>query len=163
MLKLLVLFLSYVSLSLQINGYPDGQQQCVFACMEAFYGVTFGTFTETDDYYTGFCHDDLHIESAWICAKLRCTPDQIKTGVQYYQQYYCNVADPPVQMISYDAVIANYSDDDIANMQVIDYRYDLSAEIVNNTLVASDHLFSSSMRTWVRLSSPHPSGRIERC
>lgn len=154
MLKLLVLFLSYVSLSLQINGYPDGNQQCVFACMEAFYGVTFGTYAETDDWYTGFCQDSLHLESAWICAKLRCTPGQIKTGVQYYQQYYCNLAEPPVKMLSYEEVIANYSDADIANMQVIDYGYDLSDQIVNNTLVISDHLFSSARRTWVRLSPP---------
>lgn len=154
MLKLLILFLSYVSLSLQINGYPDGPQQCMFACMEAFYGVIFGTYVETEDWYTGFCQDDLHIQSAWICAKQHCSPYEIKTGIGYYQVNYCNYAEPPVQMLSYDEVIANYSDADIAAMQVIDYNYDLSEEIVNNTLVASERLFSSSRRTWVKYHSP---------
>ena len=153
MLKLLVLLLSYVSLSLQINGFPDRREQCVFACMEAFWNVIYGTFTETDDYYTGWCHDDLHVQSAWICAKLHCSPSEIKAGVVYYQREYCNLAEPPVTMLSYDAVIANYSDEDIANMRVIEFGEDFSEEIVNNTLVASDYLFSSSRRTWVRSSS----------
>lgn len=162
MLKLLVLLLSYVSLSVQLNGYPEPNQQCMFACMEAFYGVVFGTYVETEDWYTGFCQDTLHIESAWICAKLRCPPNQIQPGVEYYQTYYCNEADPPVQLISYDEVIAKYSDADIAAMQVIDYGYDLTEEIVNNTLVAADHLFSSSRRTWVR-SSTSLACKFQRC
>lgn len=152
MLKLLVLLLSYVSLSVQINGYPDHREQCVFACMEAFYAAVFGTYSETDDWYTGWCQDYLHIESAWICAHQRCTPSEIKAGVAYYQKWYCDMATPEkVEMISYDAVMANYSEADIAAMPVINVGEDLSATIYNNTLVASDELFDSSRRTWVRL------------
>ena len=118
--------------------------------MRAFWGVTFGTYTDTDDYYTGFCQNSLEIESAYICAKHRCNPSQIKTGIEYYQEYWCNEADTPIQLLSYEDVIANYSDADIANMQVIDYGYDLSTEIVNNILLISDRLYASSLDTNVR-------------
>lgn len=150
MLKILVLSLSYVSLSLQSWGNPDADQQCLYACVRAFYGVTFGTYMETDDYYTGFCQDSLHIQSGYLCAKQRCTPSQIKTGIEYYQQYWCNEATPtPVKMFSYEDVIANYSDADIANMQVIDFPYEIT-DIINNTLLITDRLYHASFDTNVR-------------
>lgn len=146
MLKHLVLLLSWISLSLQ-SWPPSKDEYCILSCTECFWEITFGTTTSTDDYYTGYCQDTLRFESTWLCAKQRCTPREIAAGHGYLAPDCdrLNIAIP-----SYEATIANYSDEDIKNMQVFSLHEITSDTIVNNTLLPSDDLFYDSKGTWVR-------------
>lgn len=146
MLTQLLCVLLLVAKSLQ-EGEPTHAQYCVTACNECFDSITFGTTVSTDDYYTGMCEDTLKWQSTYICAKLHCTPYQIKTGIDY-------VTDPcrtevHVDTISYDAVMANYSDEAIQAMPILEFTTDWPTDIFNNTLVPSQELFDISYASLV--------------
>ncbi|MCJ1470451.1 hypothetical protein MMC07_009096 [Pseudocyphellaria aurata] len=126
-----IYLLLLVAKSWQYDFGPNKAQMCVQACDGGVEYVTFGTTAQTDDYYTGFCQDTLRFESVFLCAKLHCSPWQIMTGVPYYTKP-CRT-EVHVDTISYDAVIANYSDADIMAMPVIEYSTDPPTDIYNNT------------------------------
>lgn len=143
MLAKLLVVLSLVSLSIQGNGLPKHAQICVSACQECFDEVTFGTTVSTDDYYTGYCEDTLKFYSTFLCARSRCSPYEIKTGIDYIRPP-CD--DLGIEIPSYDAVIANYSGQSIRS---IDYEEITADEIINGTLVPTDEFFDRSYKTWV--------------
>ena len=147
MLKYLLLLLSWTSLSLQINGYPNRDEMCVFVCEECFWEVTFGTTVETEDYYTGHCQDTLRFESTWLCSKLRCSPREIKAGVNYVRS---SCIEHKIELPDYNAVIAKYPEEAIKNMRVFSRPEITPEDIINSTLLPSDELFYQSKKTWVR-------------
>ena len=148
MLSHLALLLCLIPLSLQYDDNPEGDQICLYACQEAFWNVTFGTTTETDDYYIGYCQDTDRYESAILCGKYHCSPSELIAGAGYIQHWCTPVH---ITLPSYETVIANYSEEAIKNMRVYGSADMTSSDIVNGTLLVSDELFARALMTWVRL------------
>ena len=141
MLTPVLAILALVSFSLQ-DDLPNKAQLCVVACQKSFHSVTFGT-TDPEEWTN--CNDTLRWESTWLCSKLHCSPRQIKTGVKYAIDSYCKDKLVP----SYDIVIANFSDEAIKNIPILQYTEKPSEDIVNTTLLPSQELFDLAYRTWV--------------
>lgn len=148
MLSHLALFLCLIPLSLQYDDNPEGDEICLEACQEAFWNVTFGTTTSTDDYWTGYCQDTDRYESAVLCGKYHCSPRELKAGARYIQHWCTPVH---ITLPSYETIIANYSDEAIRNMRVYGSVDMVSSDIINGTLLVSDELFARALTTWVRL------------
>lgn len=127
--------------------YPNKQQECVSSCQSALDYVTFGTTKETDDYYTGYCRDTLKWQSIWLCAKMYCTPYEIKTGVDYAGKP-CRT-EVHINIPSYDSVIANYSVEAMKAVPIIDYNPEPSKDIINNTVLVSPTYYGYAYRTVV--------------
>ena len=151
MLSYIALLLCLIPLSLQYDENPEGDEICLYACQEVFWNVTFGTTAETEDYWTGYCQDLDRLESAVLCGKYHCSPNELKAGFGYIQ-HWCTKVD--ITLPDYKTIIANYSEEDISNMYIYGSE-DMTtfSDIVNGTLLASDELFARSLLTWVRLIS----------
>lgn len=143
MLTLLLAVLALVSTSLQDDGLPSKAQLCVGACQSSFDTTRFRT-TDPEDRTN--CKDTLRWESVWLCSKIHCSPRQIKVGTSYAEQYCKDVS-----VLSYDTVVANFSDEAIKNIPILQYSEKPSKHIVNNTLLPSQELFDLAYRTWVIL------------
>ena len=148
MLTHFFLLLSWTALSLQ-DWPPTRDQMCILSCVETFWEVMFGTTVSTDDYYTGYCQDTLRFESTWLCAKQHCSPRQIKAGPGYLAS---DCKPLHIEIPTYEATIAKYSDEDIKNMRVFNLHEITAEDIINSTLLPSDQLFYESKGTWVRWS-----------
>lgn len=146
MWKVLLVLLPLALPSVKAYDDPTHAQLCVESCMDALGEIIFGTTVETDDYYTGYCEDTLRWSSAYVCTERYCSPQEIKTGLSYLQ-LACDEVNLPIP--SYDGILANFTDEDLKALRVIEFQEVPADEIVNNTLVPSPVLFHRSYRSWV--------------
>lgn len=128
---------------------PNKAQFCVSSCQGCYDPITFGTTVETDDWYTGMCKDTLKWESVYLCAKLHCTPFQIQTGLDYATEA-CHT-EVHIDVPSYNSVIANYSNAQIAAMTLIDWDVAITppTEIYNVTLLPTQEYFRRELKSLV--------------
>lgn len=128
---------------------PTKAQYCVTSCQEIYDYITFGTTVSTDDYYTGMCEDTLKWESTYLCAKLHCSPFEVRTGIEYATEA-CRT-EVHVDVPSYDSVIANYSDAQIAAMTIIDWDVTITppTDIYNVTLLPTQEFFRRQVKSLV--------------
>lgn len=127
--------------------WPANSQLCLLACQDSLGSVTFGTTTSTDDYYTGYCQDYLRFQSAYLCARQRCSPQEIESGLNSFQET-CDIVH--LTILSFDEVMANYSTQDPPPTIAYD---DVFEESVNNTVVPNDELFALGYRSWVSMNA----------
>lgn len=127
--------------------WPSNSQLCFLACQDSLGSVTFGTTASTDDYYTGYCEDTLRFQSTYRCARERCSPQEIESGLKSFQET-CDIVHLTIP--SYDEVIANYSAQEPSKTIAYD---DVFEESVNNTLVPNDELFDLGYRSWVSMNA----------
>ena len=132
--------------------WPSNSQLCFLACQDSLGAVTFGTTVSTDDYYTGYCEDTLRFQSTYLCARERCSPQEIESGLKSFQETCDRVH---LTIPSYDEVIANYSAQEPPPTIAYDDAFE---ESVNNTLVPNDELFYLGYRSWVSMNA---SSRLE--
>lgn len=125
--------------------WPSHSQLCLLACQDSLGSVVFGTTTDSDDYYTGYCEDTLRFQSTYRCGHQRCSPEEIESGLKSFQET-CDIVH--LTILPYDEVIANYSAQEPAPAIAYD---DVFEESVNNTLVPNDELFDLSYRSWVSI------------
>lgn len=149
MLTQFLCILLLVVKSWQLDLGPNQAQTCVSACQECYDTITFGTTVETDDHYTGMCQDTLKWESTYLCAKLFCTPWQTKTGVDYITMPCRTKVHIDVPLFA--TVIANYSDEAIQAMPLVDYTNTTtpSGIIYNSTLLPTRDLWQQEYKSIV--------------
>lgn len=139
MLALLLSVFALVSTSLQ-SDYPSKSQICVRGCQISTYSVTFGT---SDPEAWPDCHDNLRWGSIWLCAKTYCTAREIRAGVPY-------VSEGCDDIVSYDSVIANYSDEAIKAMPTLPDA-EPPSDIMNTTVLPTREFFDLAYKTIVSL------------
>lgn len=133
--------------SVQGIEWQSDDEVCFSACGDAVGRVTFGTTVYTDDWYTGYCDDALRYESTYICAHIFCTPEEIKSGLAANQKW-CDTVH--MTILSYDAVMANYSEGAIKAMPRI-AQDAVIEEVVNYTMVPDEAFFQNAVRTSVSI------------
>lgn len=132
--------------------WPRNPQLCLLACQDSLGSVTFGTTTQTDDYYTGYCQDTLRFESIYLCGRQHCSPEEIESGFESLQKT-CDAVH--LKIPSYVEAMTIYS----AQKKIPTIAYDDGFEdTINNILVPDQELFDLSYRSWV---SKDASSRLE--
>ena len=126
-------------------------QVCFYACQQTFTNITFSTYIKTDDYYTGYCKDDLKLLSTFLCAKIHCTPYQITSGLAFTNDICTTYT--TVDIPSYDVLNANVSHVSLESVPVLEMGPFNDTLIVDTLLLPSANLFDDSFKLWVNLSS----------
>lgn len=133
--------------------WPKNSQLCLLACQDSLGSVTFGTTTQTDDWYTGYCQDTLRFESTYLCGRQHCSPEEIKSGLESFQETcdYVHLTIP-----SYDEAMAKYS----AQETIPEIAYDdVFEDTINNTVVPNQELFDLGYQSWVNIDA---SSKLEK-
>lgn len=150
MWKVLLLLLPMALPSVQAYEDPTRNDLCVIACVDCLYEVTFATTVTTDDYWTGWCTDTLLWESIYVCSTQYCTPRQIKGG-RYILQSWCQEVD--LSISSYDAIMANYTMEDIMAVRVFEHEEISAEEIVNSSVIPAKDYHDNAIQSEVSMIS----------
>ena len=126
-------------------------QVCFYACQQTFTNITFSTSVVTDDYYTGYCEDELRLLSTFLCAQIHCTPGEIASGLVYVADLCTNYAS--IDIPSYNVLEANTSYVSLDSVPVLEMEPLNITLIVDTLMLPSTELFDESYQLWVSLCS----------
>ena len=134
-------------------GFADSiqyDQVCAYACAEATSYIIFNTTEVSEDYYLGYCTDTLKWESAWACAAMHCSGDEIAAAEKYVEDM-CEENGHSLVM-TYDKFKAMYDYDKIKAMPVVNSEDTVPPAIFNNSVLLSEPFWEASQRTIVSIS-----------
>ena len=122
-------------------------QVCFYACQQTYTNITFSTYAETDDYYTGYCENNLLLLSTFLCAKVYCTSEETVSGLAYVTDLCTTYTS--VEVLSYDALEANTSHVSIKSVPLVELEPLNDTLIVDTLMLPSTELFDYSYQLWV--------------
>ena len=138
----LVVLACLTSLLAKVQADLQADQVCFYACQKTFTNITFSTYTQTDDYYTGYCEDDLLLLSTFLCSKTYCPSNLIAPGLTFVTER-CN-ANTNVDIPDYDTLQANTSHISLDSVRVFEMGEIDSTVIVDTIMLPSRALFNDS-------------------
>lgn len=101
-------------------------------------------------YYVTVCQNRYLITSQWAAAKLYCAPEEIVVGQQHLNDESC-VKYGGVELVAYDEVKGNLTDDFTKNLTVVGFEDILldAAIVFNQSILVEEELMNIAIRTVV--------------